>query len=410
MDGRTLGVLGGGQLGRMMAEAGHRLGVRMCVLDPLGAASPAGVVADLAVEGSFKDEAKIRELAEICDILTVEIEHVDCDGLGRLEAEGVQIQPSVATLRLIQDKYLQKRHIEELGLPGPEFVDCPSLAAAEAAGARFGFPLMLKARRGGYDGKSNAVAKTEGDVADAYAALTSAPGCGGVYAEKWCPFTKELAVMVVRGVAEDGVGVETRAYPVVETLQKDNICHTVLAPPALPAAVLAEAARIAEVAVASLPGEGNRGIFGVEMFATAAGEILYNEMAPRPHNSGHYTMEACDTCQFENHMRAVLGLPLGATELRTGAALMLNVLGADSMEETKALCQAALRMPGAGMHWYGKASNRKGRKMAHFTVCARGGYTQLAERLSSSELVLANLDAGVKASLGLASGAGAGAG
>uniref|UniRef100_A0A7R9Y8U5 phosphoribosylaminoimidazole carboxylase n=1 Tax=Pinguiococcus pyrenoidosus TaxID=172671 RepID=A0A7R9Y8U5_9STRA len=189
-----------------------------------------------------------------------------------------------------------------------------------------------------------------------------------------------------------------RAYPVVQTVQKDNICHTVLAPAKLPPRVLEEAQRIAITAVASLQ---SRGIFGVEMFATAEGEVLYNEMAPRPHNSGHYTIEACDTCQFENHLRAILGLPLGAVEMRTGAALMLNVLGEDSMRETKNICQAALEMPGAALHWYGKAENRKGRKMAHFTVSAQRGYAHLAERLATSPTVLQNLAEPTKAVLGI---------
>ena len=345
MDSRTVGVLGGGQLGRMMAEAGHRLGVRLAVLDPLGASSPAGCVAELSVEGSFRDAAKINELAGLCDVLTVEIEHVDCAALEDLEARGVEVQPPSAAIRLIQDKLLQKQHIERLGLPGPAFLDCPTLAAAEDAAEKLGYPLMLKARRGGYDGNGNAVARSAADLPDAYAALAGARDAGGVYAEQWCPFVKEVAVMVVCGVGEDGAA-DVRAYPTVETVQKDNICHTVLAPAALAGPVLEEARRIAAAAVASMPG---RGIFGVEMFVTAEGRVLYNEMAPRPHNSGHYTMEACDTCQFENHLRAVLGLPLGSCEMRTGAALMLNVLGAETMEETKALCDAALRMPGAGM-------------------------------------------------------------
>eukprot|EP00968_Pinguiococcus_pyrenoidosus_P009890 scaffold770_cov255-Pinguiococcus_pyrenoidosus.AAC.43 len=208
MDPSTIGVLGGGQLGRMMAEAAHRLGLRVCVLDPLGKSSPAGTVAEFALEGSFKDEAKIAELAELCDILTVEIEHVDCEALGKLEDRGVNIQPTPAAVRLIQDKLEQKKFVESLGLPEADvttrFVDCPTLEAAQVAGEQFGFPLMLKARRGGYDGKSNYVARTADEVPIAFSSLSAAQGCGGVYAEKWCPFEQEIAVMVVRGVDRAG--------------------------------------------------------------------------------------------------------------------------------------------------------------------------------------------------------------
>jgi phosphoribosylaminoimidazole carboxylase len=194
MDGRTVGILGGGQLGRMMIEAGHRLGVRCVVLDPGGATSPAGQLADLSIEGSFKDADKIRELAAVSDVLTTEIEHVNTDILEQLEREGKEIHPKPSTVRLIQDKYQQKVHLAQHHVPLPEFVDVPDVAAAHDAGRRFGFPYMLKNKKLAYDGRGNAVVKTAADVEAAFAKL----GGAELYAEKWASFVKELAVMVVQ--------------------------------------------------------------------------------------------------------------------------------------------------------------------------------------------------------------------
>lgn len=344
MDGRTVGCLGGGQLGRMMAEVAHRLGIRMAVLDSMGIASPAGQVAELSVEGSLQDEEKIRELASISDVLTIEIEHVNADVLAQLEQEGHTVHPNAATIRLIQDKYLQKQHFAAHDVPLPEFLDVPTLHAARDAGARFGYPYMLKNKRFAYDGKGNAVVRSEADIQSAVDRLTGATPSsssssaaagsakhdgligGSLYAEKWVPFTKELAVMVVRTHA----GVVS--YPVVETIQQDSICHIVIAPARISPQAARNASAIVEAAIASLPGLG---IYGVELFLLPDDSILLNEVAPRPHNSGHYTMEACDVGQFEMHLRAVLGLPTPRPTMRVGCAIMINVLGGATMRETK---------------------------------------------------------------------------
>lgn len=323
-------------------------------LNTAGKDSPAGQVAGTSIEGSFRDEAKVLELASISDILTVEIEHINCDALDAAIAQGTPVQPLPQTLRVIQDKYAQKVYLAERGIPLPEFCDVPDLEAAYEAGRVFGYPLMLKAKRLAYDGKGNAVAKTKEDVAGAFEQL----GGIDVYAEKWAPFVKELAVMVVRSASE------VRPYPVVETVQKDNICHITITPAQLSATASNKALAVASQAIAALEGAG---IFGVELFLMPDDSILLNEIAPRPHNSGHYTMEACETDQFENHLRAVLDLPLGGTALKVGAAVMLNILGEGDTEETKKLMQKALAIPGAGIHWYGKGEAKKGRKMAHIT-------------------------------------------
>jgi len=374
MDGRTLGVLGGGQLGRMMAEAAHRIGVALLPLDPAGIDSPAGQIAGQAIKGSFKDPAKIRELASRADVLTVEIEHVECATLEELEKEGMQINPSPACIRLIQDKLVQKRHFEAHGVPLDKFADTPDEAAARKVGADFGYPFMLKARKGGYDGKGNAVVASESELAAAFKSLGSAD----CYAEKWCAYEREVAVMVVRNRAGDA-----RAYPVVDFTAKNSICHTTMCPTTCSVAVQERISEVAVQAIKSL-GSGASGIFGVELFVFHDGTVTLNEVAPRPHNSGHYTMEACSVDQFEAHVRAVMGLPLpDDTSLCVGTALMVNVVSMvqEPTAETPAKEFSRLaNVCGAGGHWYGKASASKGRKMAHVTVTAPS-VASLAQRL-----------------------------
>lgn len=268
MDSRTVGVLGGGQLGRMMAEAGHRLGIRLAILDPSGPSSPAGQISSLCIEGAFTDGNKIKELAAISDIITTEIEHVNTEVLEELEKTGKIVRPNAKTIRIIQDKYLQKVHLAAHGIPLPDFMQCPTVDAALEAGMRYGYPLMLKNKKLAYDGRGNAVAKTEADVAQAFQKL----GGSDIYAEKWVPFVKELAVMVVRSPST------VASYPTVETVQQNNICHLVTAPAQVSQMVLQAAGEIASKAIASFDGVG---IYGVELFLLPDDTVLLNEIAPR---------------------------------------------------------------------------------------------------------------------------------
>ncbi len=351
----TVGILGGGQLGRMMAFDAQRMGMKVVVLDP-DPNAPAGQVANQHIVGSFRDPQKIAELAQACDVVTVEIEHVDADALEALEKQGVSVQPSSKTIRLVQDKYAQKQHFDALGIPLAPFVDVPNEQAAHQAGEQLGFPFILKAKKLAYDGRGNAVIRTKEDIPQAFKAL----GGQNLYAEGWILFTKELAVMIGRGL--DGSVV---AYPVVETVQKDNICHIVTAPATISTKAMHQAQEIARAAVSSLDGAG---IFGVELFLQADDTVLLNEIAPRPHNSGHYTIEACSTSQFEQHIRAITGLPLGKADLRVPAAVMVNILGQETPEATQNLVDQAITIPGASLHWYGKSESRPQRKMGHVTV------------------------------------------
>lgn len=283
--------------------------------------------ADKQIVGDFKDATQIKLLAQECSVLTVEIEHVNVAALEEIAVSHptISIQPSPSTIKIIQDKYIQKNHLlEHLGQDAlGEFVAVETAQDILAAGERFGYPLMLKSRCLAYDGRGNAVVDKPENIETAIKSLVSSTG---LYVEKWVPFTKELAVMVARGI--DG---RVSSYPVVETIQKNSICHTVVAPAQISGDILATAAKLAEQAIASFDGAG---IFGVELFLLPDNKtVLLNEIAPRPHNSGHYTIEACYTSQFEQHIRAVMGLPLGNPDLKVGAAVMVNVLGTGSSNE-----------------------------------------------------------------------------
>lgn len=314
------------------------------------------------INGAFSDPAKIRELAQKVDVLTIEIEHVNADVLEKVEPSlPLGVHPSPSTIRIIQDKLSQKKHLRAHGLPVSGFLQVDSTKdALEDAAQRLGLPLMVKSRTLAYDGRGNFVVRNLSQIPEALNFLKNRP----LYCEKWVPFMSEIAVMVVRSTSG-----EVRSYPVVETVHKDNICHLVFAPLRnKDPAVAGRARAVAEAAVKSFEGAG---VFGVEMFLLETGNIYLNEIAPRPHNSGHFTIEACETSQYENHLRAILSLPLGSTAMKVPASVMLNIIGASNdLEEIKSFANYALTVPGASVHLYGKAECRKGRKMGHITVVA----------------------------------------
>lgn len=357
----VVGVLGGGQLGRMLCQAASKMGVKVAVLDPLENC-PASALAYKHVIGSFRDTNAVQEFAKGCGVLTVEIEHVDAETLEMLEEQGVDCQPNSWTIRLIQDKYLQKVHFSQHDVPLPDFMQIGCFESAEKAGDLFSYPFVIKSRRLAYDGRGNAVVHCKEDITAAVSALGGFEH--GLYAEKWAPFIKELAVILARG--RDG---SVCCFPVVETTHKDNICHMVEAPADVSTEIIKDAVRVAEKAVSSLKGAG---VFAVELFLTGDGQILLNEVAPRPHNSGHHTIEACYVSQFEQHLRAVLGLPLGDTSMKVPAAIMYNLLGEEEGEEgfsiAHQLMRKAVSVSGASVHWYEKPEMRKQRKMGHITV------------------------------------------
>jgi 5-(carboxyamino)imidazole ribonucleotide synthase len=352
-----LGIFGGGQLAQMLTQAAISLGVEMVIFER-SADSPAGRLTQAEIVGAWEDPNLLDLFARQCDLATLENEFVDATILASLEARGLPVYPGALTLAVVQDKLFQKERIAAAGLRVPAFrcVSVPDdlLPIAED----LGWPLLLKTRRNGYDGYGNVTLYGPSDVLPAWKRL--AYGGSPLLAEAFVPFSRELAVMVVRG--RNG---EARAYPVVETVQRHHICHLVRAPAAIPADVAAEATALALSAVEAV---GGVGIFGVELFALDNGQILFNEMAPRPHNSGHYTIEACVTSQFENHLRAVIGWPLAPTDLRTPAAVMVNLLGRRAGPVGPDALRAALDVPGTHLHLYGKRESRVGRKMGHVTA------------------------------------------
>jgi 5-(carboxyamino)imidazole ribonucleotide synthase len=379
--GPTLGVVGGGQLGRMLGEAAGPLGVEVVVSDPTPDCPASPVVRDQIV-GDFDDEATIHELAERADVLTFEIELADPDAMERVAEEtGTPVHPDPDTLRTIQDKLVQNRAFADAGIPLPEFRRVDDAEDLRAAGEELGWPVMLKARTGGYDGRGNFPVSGPDEAEDALDELG-----GPALAERFVEFERELAVIGVRG-AED-----RRTFPVTETVHREEILRETVSPARTDEATRERASEVARDVLAEMDG---RGVYGIELFEVSEardgdgeGEeegsaILVNEVAPRPHNSGHWTIEGCRTSQFDAHVRAVLGWPPGSTGRRS-PTVSANLLGDVSEPEPAALrnVRRALAEPDLSLHWYGKREVRPLRKMGHLTVTGERGVdtSELLER------------------------------
>lgn len=382
MDQHTIGVLGGGQLGRMLVEAAHNLNIQVAVLD--SATAPAKqinlVAADKHITGSFAKSADVEKLAGNVDVITYEIEHVNTEILEELEKRqpyvtGTQwnrIQPSWRTVRTIQDKYAQKEYLIKYGIAVAKSIPVPDVSpkSLKDVASQLGYPLMLKSRTEAYDGRGNYPVKSDADIEPALKALANRP----LYAEKWANFKMELAVMVVKTkqeIAVDDWEAATLAYPTVETIHEDSICKLVYAPARnVQTRILKEAQTLARSAVSKFAGTG---VFGVELFLLEDDSLVLNEIAPRPHNSGHYTIEACQMSQYEAQVRAILPdlaatIYPGSTDLTVPAAIMLNILGGSQADSHLTVAKAALSIPGAKIHLYGKGDGRPGRKMGHITM------------------------------------------
>ena len=352
--GATIGVVGGGQLGRMLAEAASPLGVDVVVLDPTPDCPAFPPAADQIV-AEFGDEDAIGDLASRSDVLTYEIELADPEALEAVEAAtDVTVHPSPGALRTIQDKLVQNRALADAGVQVAAFRAVDSGTDLEAAFDDLGRPLMLKARTGGYDGRGNAPVESVEDARATFGTLD------GYVAEELVDFDRELSVIAASGDGENGT------FPVAENVHEAEILRESVVPARTSEDVRTEATDVAADVLGALDG---RGVFGVELFEVD-GRILVNEVAPRPHNSGHYTIEGCHTSQFEQHARAILGLPLGETALRQ-PTVMANTLGdPDATTRPAALegVSSALRDGRVAFHWYGKREVRALRKMGHVTV------------------------------------------
>ncbi len=357
---KKIGIIGGGQLGKMMIQEAKKMGFFVIVLDP-GEKCPAHTLVDEHIVAGFDDKKAIRFLAEKTDVVTYEFEHIDADILQELEEEGKKIYPTAKSLKVIQNKYTQKKLLLEQGIFMPEFCKIASKEDMIKAAEQYGLPMMVKTCTGGYDGKGNFVLEKMEDAAKAYEALGG--GILPLMAEKYFPFVMEISVLACRGI--DG---EIQVYPVAENIHKDSILDQTNVPAAISEQTTKKAMELAERVMEVFEGVG---MFCVEMFVGHDGSVAVNEVAPRPHNSGHYTIEACVTSQFEQHIRAITGLPLGSPKLLK-PAVMRNILGEEASAGKACVLGAdqALAVSGAFLHIYGKEQSRPKRKMGHLTVIA----------------------------------------
>ncbi|MBV8882961.1 MAG: 5-(carboxyamino)imidazole ribonucleotide synthase [Chroococcidiopsidaceae cyanobacterium CP_BM_RX_35] len=387
---QRIGVVGGGQLAWMMASAAERLGIDLVVQTP-SPDDPAVAIAADTIFAPVNDAAATAEMATRCDAITFENEFVNLEALSTLAEQGVCFRPGLRVLAPLLDKYHQRCYLRDLGLPVPRFIDLEEMGNSEASrvggypdlsglagdplGIRgkwgkltslthFGFPAVLKARRHGYDGQGTFIIK-DIDALQHRLAVSHKQQVGYqplFLLEEFVPFERELAVVAARSTAGEVV-----TFPVVETQQEEQVCRRVLVPADITNTITVEIEAIAHTLLQGLQAVG---VFGIELFLTANGSVLVNEISPRTHNSGHFTIDACETSQFEQHLRAVCDLPLGNPALRCGGAVMVNLLGYEnsSTSDYAAQLQQLEQIPQARVYWYGKTESRPGRKLGHVTV------------------------------------------
>jgi 5-(carboxyamino)imidazole ribonucleotide synthase len=368
-SGYRIGIVGGGQLAKMTALPAMELGCEVVILEKTEN-TPASCLAADIFYGDWDDPVNLLKLADKVDVVSLENEFVDAASLKAVEDAGHPLFPGSATIGMVQDKLIQKQVLNDAGIAVTPFAAVNSREEIKQQAEKLGWPLVLKARRNGYDGKGNATLHNTADIDDAWAKLDG--DNRELYVEGFCNFIGELAVMVTRG--SDGIMVN---YPVVESVQKNHICHIVRAPARIDNAIANETIELARKAVTTIDGVGT---IGIEMFLTEDKHIILNEMAPRVHNSGHYTIEACECSQFENHVRAILGMPLGSTKMVSPAAVMINLLGEEQGSGYPVGIDEALEVNGAHIHVYGKAITNIGRKMGHIT--ALGETIEAAEKIA----------------------------
>ncbi|MBH0162896.1 5-(carboxyamino)imidazole ribonucleotide synthase [Fictibacillus sp. 26RED30] len=347
---QTLGILGGGQLGRMMALSAREMGLNVVVLEP-GDNSPCGQVADYQITTAYDDREGIKKLAEQSDVVTYEFENIDAESANWLE-ENANLPQGSRLLAVTQHRLKEKETLQKAGVPVAPYRPVTDLRSLQRAVAELGYPSVLKTCRGGYDGKGQFVIKQESDLEIAATLLEKETDC---VLEAWVDFEKEISVIITRSVSG-----EVKSFPIAENIHKENILHQTIAP----ARITNKTADQAKLLAGSIATELELvGTLAVEMFVAKDGTIYVNELAPRPHNSGHYTIEACETSQFDQHVRAVCNWPLGNTEL-IKPAVMINILG----EHHETVLREIGNLGEAKLHLYGKKEAKAKRKMGHITV------------------------------------------
>ncbi len=349
MPGQTIGILGGGQLGRMMAIAAKQMGYRIAVLDPTEDC-PCAQAADTAITAPYDDPEAARKMAECADVVTYEFENVAVGTADYLQ-EHSYLPQGWHLLEITKDRLNEKAAIEAAGLPLVPYCPVRNESELRSAIAEIGFPSVLKTTEGGYDGKGQYTLQSEDDLKEALPHIGRVP----FELEKWLPFEKEISVIVVRSTAG-----ETSVFPVAENIHRHHILHHTIVPARIPGALREEAAGYALRLAETLHLVGT---LAVEMFVGKDGTVYVNETAPRPHNSGHFSINACETSQFEQHIRAICGLPLGRPDLLK-PVIMVNILG----EHLQPVLDNLSLLSDAHLHLYGKSEAREGRKMGHLTI------------------------------------------
>jgi 5-(carboxyamino)imidazole ribonucleotide synthase len=376
---QTIGVIGGGQLGRMFALDAKRMGYDVITLDPQPR-SPCGQVADEQIVAAYDDMGAIDELGKKTDIVTYEFENIAIESVQRLERDGFAVTPSSRVLGITQDRLLEKTFVRDCGIPVAPFTAVQSERDLERAADEVGFPAVIKTVRGGYDGKGQWRADS---IDAARKALGEAKGAQLIW-EQFVPFTCEISVVCTRSGHDDVV-----CYPPSENVHDSGILFMSMVPARVGAEVLERAQQHARRIAHALEIVGT---FCVEFFVTREGEVLVNEIAPRPHNSGHYTIDATRCSQYEQHVRAICDLPLSPPELLRGA-VMVNILGTGTGDHLHGIDEL-LRDPSIVLHMYGKRHAVNRRKMGHFTMLVDGPITDaVLERARSAHALLSWSDA-----------------
>ncbi|MEN9606640.1 MAG: hypothetical protein RL605_468 [Actinomycetota bacterium] len=374
---KRIGVIGGGQLARMMLAPAIHLGLEVRVLaEAEGSSAALGAT----MVGDYNQVEVVREFAKSVEVITFDHEHVPLAVLEALEAEGVSVQPPSKALAFAQNKLHMRRRLTELGLPMPAWAEIQTAEALDAFISANDGVAILKTPIGGYDGKGVRVVRSAADAADWLSADGLAKVGGSLLAEEKVDFVRELAQLSARTPSG-----EFRAWPLVQTVQQDGVCAEVLAPAPDASAELLE--RTAQIARGVADGLGVTGVLAVEMFEARDGRIIINELAMRPHNSGHFSIEGSVTSQFEQHLRAVCDLPLGSTTPRAAHSVMINLLGVDDENDfVRNYATAMSAYPNAKLHVYGKSA-RKGRKMGHVTVVSDSAELALGDARAAAEIL-----------------------
>ncbi len=373
---QRVGVIGGGQLAQMMGFAAQQLGIDLYVQTP-HTTDPAFAAATGVILGTIDNLESTRDLAARTEVITFENELIDLEGLERLRAQGVQFRPDLASLAPLLDKAHQRQFLHQLDLPIPVSIPLEVDTELNQLNEQISFPAVLKARRHGYDGQGTQMIQSATELES----IRSQTPETLWLLEEWIPFDRELAVVAARSAKG-----EISIFPIVETQQHQQICHRVLIPAEIPEPIQGQIQGLVQRILEELQVIG---LFGFELFLVGEDKVLMNEISPRTHNSGHYSLEACGVSQFEQHLRAICDLPLSDPTLICGSAVMVNLLGLEGGDADYGERQEQLeQFPDAHLHWYGKSESRPGRKLGHVTVCLedpvdRQGLLAIATELES---------------------------